>query len=83
MQNLDELKKFLSDAEQTAIEVLLKKGWKLMTEAYIESAKAAGFDYPTHTIAGRYPVCLTIGDIVNRESAAIVKPKKRGRPKKQ
>lgn len=82
MQNLDDIKKVLSEPEQTAIEVLLKNGWKLMTEAFIESAIAAGFDYPTFTIGGRYPVVLAIDDISNRKPAPVEKVKKRGRPKK-
>jgi hypothetical protein len=82
MRNLDELKKILSDGEQTALEILLKNGWKLLTEAKIDTAITAGFRYPTHTIAGRYPVCVALSDLADRDSAPIVETKKRGRPKK-
>ena len=82
MRNLDELKKILSAGEQTAVEILLKNGWKLLTEAKIDTAITADFRYPTHTIGGRYPVCLAISDLAGRASAPVVETKKRGRPKK-
>ena len=82
MRDLNELKKILSDGEQTAIEILLKNGWKLLTEAHIETAITAEFRYPTHTIEGRYPVCVALSDLADRDAAPIVETKKRGRPKK-
>lgn len=69
----------LSEDEVLALEILEKKGWKIMQEVYVEKAIADGYRFPSYHVEKRYLAGVMLDTISGREPALI---KKRGRPKK-